>query len=422
MKEELLHHVWKTKRFDLDDLKTVDGEKISIKNFGLHNHNAGPDFLNARVQIGDKLWAGHIEIHINASDWKKHLHQNDEAYNNVILHVVFNDDKPIANEKGQSLPTLELKDRIPEKYLTDYATLTQSLTWVPCAQQLPKLDQSKWPFFLERVLIGRLMKKKERIDGLLQKTKNDWEEVLYRLILRYMGLKVNGSAFETLADQLPYAILKKQAESLEQKESILLGQAGILEPKDEYTTRLSELYRHQKNKFALTPMTGVEWKFSRLRPANFPSVRMAQVATLYHQTPKLFNAFLHSDTIKSIEDLLDVTASPYWDRHYLPGKESSAHRKKKIGKTTKQVLIINAIIPLIFAYAITLQDEKLKEKALDLFSALPSEKNNIISRWKEHRVIADSAAQSQALIELKTDYCDTYNCLNCQIGQQIIFS
>ncbi len=237
-----------------------------------------------------------------------------------------------------------------------------------------------------------------------------------------MGLKVNGAAFETLADNLPYAILKKQAESIEEKESILLGQAGILEAKDDYTTRLAERYRHQKNKFSLTPMTGVEWKFSRLRPANFPSVRMAQLATLYHQTPKLFNAFLHSDSVKAIEKILDVTASPYWDQHYLPGKESSATRKKKIGQTTKQVLIINAIIPLIFAYGITLQDEDLKEKALDLFSALPSEKNNIIRRWKEHGVTAKSAAQSQALIELKTDYCDKYNCLNCQIGQQIIFS
>jgi hypothetical protein len=422
MKEELLHHVWKTKRFDLDDLRTVDGEAISIKNFGLHNHNAGPDFLDARVQIDNKLWAGHIEIHINASDWKKHLHHHDEAYNNVILHVVYNNDKPIANENGQQLPTLELKERIPEKYLSDYRRLTQSLNWVPCAQQLPRLDQKKWPFFFERVLVSRLMKKKERIDALLQKTKNDWEEVLYRLLLRYMGLKVNGAAFETLADHLPYALLKKQVESVEEKESILLGQAGILEAKDDYTTHLAALYKHQKNKFSLLPMTGVEWKFSRLRPANFPSVRMAQIATLYHATPKLFNAFIHSDSVTAIEKILDVTASPYWDQHYLPGKESAATRKKKIGQTTKQVLIINAVIPLIFAYGITLQDEALKEKALDLFSALPSEKNNILSRWKEHGVKAQSAAQSQALIELKTDYCDNYNCLNCQIGQQIIFS
>ena len=251
MKEELLHHVWKTKRFDLIDLKTVAGESITIKNFGIHNHNAGPDFLNARVLIGDKLWAGHIEIHINASDWKKHLHQNDEAYNNVILHVVYKDDKPIVNENGQAIPTLELKNRLPQKFITDYELLTQSLTWVPCAPHLAKLNQDKWPFFLERVLINRLMKKKERIDLLLQKTKNNWEEVLYRLLLRYMGLKVNGAAFESLADHLPYAILKKQTESLEQKESILLGQAGILEPKDAYTTRLAEMYRHQKTNTVL---------------------------------------------------------------------------------------------------------------------------------------------------------------------------
>jgi len=421
MREELLHHIWKTKRFDLYDLKTVAGESINVNYFGLHNDDAGPDFLDARIRIGKTLWAGHVEIHIKASDWTKHSHQKDEAYNNVILHVVYKNDQPIQNENGRHIPTLELIDRIPEKYLNDHHRLTQSLAWVPCANHLPQLDQAKWPFFLERVLVSRLMKKKARIDLLLQKTKNDWEEVLYRLLMQYMGLKINGATFETLADHLPYAILKKQGENLEEKESILLGQAGLLEAKDDYTTQLSQNYLHQKNKYGLIPMTGVEWKFSRLRPANFPTIRMAQLAALYHKTPKLFNAFLTATDLKQVEDTLSVQASSYWDSHYLPGKESKSPKPKNLGKTTKKVLIINAIIPLLFAYAVTLKDEPLKEKVIDLLSSVKAESNNIITRWKNHGVAADSATQSQALIELKNAFCDQYKCLNCQIGQQIIF-
>ena len=422
MREALLHMIWKTKRVSLHDLKTTEGVPVQIIHHGVHNHDAGPDFLDAKVQIGDTLWAGHVEIHVKSSDWHKHQHHHDPAYNNVILHVVHEDDKPIANEKGRSIPTITLEDRIPERYIRDHDILLQSLSWIPCAATLPTLNQDKWPFYLERLLVQRLEAKHDRIRDLLDKTTYDWEEVLYKLILRYMGLKVNGDAFEMLSDCLPYAILKKQAPQLIQLEALLLGQAGLLRDADEYTTRLLREYTHLKNKHTLHPMTGVEWKFSKLRPANFPTLRMAQVAALYHKTPQLFSALVEASDSSAMASLFKVQASAYWDQHFIPAKTSSTTKTKVIGATTIQVLLINVVAPLLFAYGTAKGEAALRIKATDLLSDLKAEKNGIINRWKEHGLHPDSAAQSQALLELKTHYCDKLRCLDCSIGQQIIFT
>lgn len=421
MKEELLHYVWKTKKLNLDNLTTTNGEPVCIQDFGFHNHNAGPDFMNGRVTIGTTQWAGHIEMHLKTSDWNQHHHQEDPAYNNVILHVVYENDKPIFNKNGQPLPTVVIKDRISVQYIRDYDRLISSLSWIPCANQIENLDQSKWPFFMERVLVNRLVKKEARIKETLTKTKNNWEEVLYKLIMRYFGLKVNGEAFETLSEVIPLATLKKQ-ESLLQKESTLLGQAGMLTAKDTYTQKLAKEYLHQKIKYNLTPMTGVEWKFARLRPANFPSLRIAQLAALYHQTPQLFNKVINAPSLTELQALLDTRPSTYWESHYIPGRPSETIKIKKIGAATKKILIINAFIPLIFAYGQTLQNEAVKNKALDFLSELKPEQNAILKQWKSLGLPIQSAADSQALIELKTAYCDAFQCLNCQIGQQIVFS
>lgn len=420
MKEDLLHHVWKTKNFDFDELLTTDNEKIQIHQFGTHNFNSGPDFLDARITIGDTLWAGHVEIHINSSDWNAHKHQNDNAYNNVILHVVYADDKPILNSNGQSIPTLVLKPRIKERYLNDYDKLTSSLTWVPCANHLEKINKDKIPFFLERLVVQRLSRKRNEIDTLLDLTKNNWEEVLYRLILKYLGLKVNGVAFDKLATIVPHSLLVKQ-ESILQKESLLFGQAGFINNQDEYFKNLSKEFQHQKAKYQLTPLTGVEWHFSRLRPANFPTIRIAQIAALVHKTPQLFNELINDLNIDKLKDIFDIEIDGYWNTHYIPGKES-AKRKKSIGNSTREILIINAIVPLVFSYSVKTDNEQLKNKALDLLNKIKPEKNKIIRAWNKLGLNADSASQSQALIELKNNNCDTYNCLNCQIGQQIIFA
>ena len=420
MKEALLHHLWKTKKFDLNDLKTTDGEELSISNFGIHNHDAGPDFLNGKIKVGDTTWNGHIEIHIKASDWNNHKHQNDPAYNSVILHVVYQNDKPITNKNGQPIPTLELRGKFPKNYVDNYEQLTAALSWIPCEKQLATIDKSGLPFFLERILINRLVRKQERIQALLDLTKNDWEEVLYRMLMRYFGLKVNGEAFERLAEAAPLSLVKKQGLSVIQKESLLFGQAGLLQQQDEHFAELEKEYKHQRTKYKLIPMTGVEWKFSKLRPPNFPTIRIAQIAALYHATPQLFSAIVSEPTIKNINELLNVSASAYWDTHYLPTKVSSK-KTKRLGQTSKDVLMINVVVPLLFTYASQLSNESLKERALTLLTEVKAENNNIIRRWKEMDIKPDSAAQSQALIELKNEYCSKYDCLNCQLGQQILF-
>jgi len=421
MKEELLHQVWKTKRFDLQKLITEDGEKLVIHHFGLHNSNAGPDFLDARITIGTTLWAGHVEMHLKASDWNRHGHQTDPSYGNVILHVVYENDKPILTSKQQTIPTLVLKNRISESYIRNYNALVGGLTWIPCAEQLKALEYAGLPFFLERVLVDRLESKTSRIKKLLEESTNNWEAVLFKMIMRYMGLKVNGAAFETLAAGLDFDVFKKQ-ETLELKESILLGQAGLLNANDDYTATLASKYAHQKNKYKLMPMSGVEWKFSRLRPANFPTLRLAQIAALYDKTIKLFNSIIHAENAQALKALLQVKASSYWDMHYIPGKQSTVSKVKKIGETTQQVVLINAFIPLIFAYGRAVDDERIRNRALDLLGEVKVEKNAIVKGWRALGIKADSAAHSQALIELKTNYCSAFQCLNCQIGQQIIFN
>ena len=358
-------------------------------------------------------------MHLHASAWNQHKHQNNPAYNNVILHVVYTDDKTIHNENGQTIPTIILKDRIEPKLITNYENLIAGLNWIPCANQIEKVDQSKVPFFLERLVTKRLLRKQAQIKVLLDNSKNDWEEVLYRLLLKYLGLKVNNEAFASLAEIAPYSLLKKQ-NSLMQKESLLLGQAGMLRGKEDYIIGLQKEYKHQKAKFDLKPMSGVEWKFSKLRPANFPSLRLAQLAAIYDKTPKFFSTIISNPQLETLTELLSVSASSYWDTHYLTNKVSPK-KKKAIGKTTQHILIINVIVPLIFAYADLIADDVLKEKAIDLLYGLPTEKNKIITQWKKHNIKVASAAQSQALLELKSDYCDKQKCLDCQIGQLILF-
>ena len=423
MKEDLIHLVWKLKKLDFNNLTTTDGESIEIKKFGFHNQNAGPDFLNGEIIIGNTLWVGHIEMHINSSDWNKHKHQNDRAYNNVILHVVYNnDDVKVTNQSGQRIPTLVLKGRVSQKTIANYEKLSENLDWVPCANSIHKVDDIRKSIFLEKVLIERLQDKCARINNILDHTQNDWEGSLYRLLLKYFGLKINGSAFEQLSHVTPYNYVRKLSDKSIALEALLLGQAGLLsDKKDDYIDNLYTEYNHYKNKYSLIPMTGVEWRFSRLRPANFPPVRIAQIAQLYHRSPQLFNDILNLKTVKDIYALLDVTASEYWDTHYLPGKPSES-KPKKIGQLTKELIIINVIVPLLFSYGQRIDNNLYKDKAILLLENVKAENNSIIREWKTLGMNAKSGYDSQALLQLKNEYCNNFNCLNCHIGQTILFS
>lgn len=419
MREAILHHIWKTGRFDHQNLKTTTGIPVSIINKGFHNHDAGPDFMNAKIKIDSTLWAGHVEMHIKASDWIKHKHQNDKAYNNVILHVVMDADKDIQNQQGQSIPTLALRTHIEESHLEKHDQLLSSLSWIPCERLFDTEAKTKLPLFKESLLIKRLYRKYSDIRSLLDQTSQNWEEVLYRMVLRYMGMKVNGEAFIMLSEKMPLKLILK-CESVFEKESILFGQAGLLNGRDEYFQKLSKEYIHLKSKYGLTPMTGVEWKFARLRPANFPTIRISQIASLYQAHPSLFNDTIHAEDIKEIRARLDLFASQYWDTHYLPEKVST-FRQKKIGKAMQDSLLINVFIPLIYAYGEFTQNELFRERAVSFLELVKAENNSIIRRWKELEIKSKSAADSQALIELKTNLCDAHKCLDCQIGQHIIF-
>ena len=422
MKEDLIHLVWKLKKLDFNNLTTTDGVSLQIKKFGFHNKNAGPDFLNGEIIIGDTTWVGHIEMHINASDWTKHKHQHDKAYNNVILHVVYNDDEKIVNQSGQHIPTLVLNGRISQQTLDNYGKLSQNLDWVPCAKSIHKVDEIKKSIFLEKVLIERLQDKCNRINTILSHTQNDWEGSLYRLLLKYFGLKINGNAFEQLAHVTPYNYIKKLSDKSAALEALLMGQAGLLNGEsDDYIKQLRIDYNHYKTKFDLIPMTGVEWRFSKLRPANFPPIRIAQIAQLYNKSPQLFNEILNVATVKDIYTLLDVTASDYWSTHYLPGKLSES-KPKKMGQLTKELIIINVVVPLLFSYGQKIGNNLYKDKAISLLENVKTENNSIIREWKKLGMKASSASDSQSLLQLKNEYCSNFNCLNCQIGQTILFS
>lgn len=420
-KEDLLHLIWRLRKFDFLDLKTIGGVPINIIEFGQYNYNSGPDFLNAKIKIGNTLWLGHVEIHINSSDWNAHKHQHDDAFNNVILHVVYKHNKDIKNKNGYPLPTLELQSRFSIDIIENYESLKSSANSIPCASLCNSFKEEKYQFFLERLVVERVERKTRHLDKILKSNMMDWEDLLYKMLMKYFGLKVNADAFEHLAHIAPYKITKQLHHYLFQLEAFLFGQAGMLEQtQDDFQKKLSKEYQHLKNKYSLLHMPQVEWRFSRMRPANFPTVRLAQITAVYCHTPALFQEIINSKSIKDIKTLLTKAPSSYWNNHYVFGKTSS-YKVKKIGETTINSIIINVIIPIIFKYGTILNNEALKEKALDYLYALTSENNKIIRMWHKLGFKSKNAAQSQALIELKSSYCDQYRCLNCNIGQSLLF-
>lgn len=420
MKEEFLHSLWKLKKIDLNHLTTTSGESLALQNFGTHNFNSGPDFLNGRIKIGDTIWIGHIEIHINSSDWIKHNHQHDKAYDNVILHVVYNHDKEILNSSGHPIPTLELKSRVDHKLLKSYDSLISSLSWIPCNHQIQAVNPDRIQLFLERVYVSRLERKMGNIKQVLQSNKNDWEQTLFHFTLKYFGLKVNGEAFEMLAQRLPHKLILKYAHDQTKLEALLLGQAGLLNGNDIFSKELNSIYSFLKEKHKLIPMSGVEWRFSRMRPANFPTIRLAQIAALYHKSPQLFAELTKVKALKDLKSIYSITPSENWSQIYIPGRKSK-RIIKKLGTSTIELIVINVLAPILYSYAIQKDDAFLKEKVLNLVASIKSESNKIIRAWKELGIDSKNAIKSQGLIELKTQYCDQYRCLKCSIGHELLF-
>ena len=421
IKEDFLHYVWRLKRFKITPLKTTQNEAIQIINVGELNTHAGPDFTNARIKIGDTLWAGNVEIHIKSSEWIRHQHQQDKAYDNVILHVVMEEDQVIHRKNGERIPCLELMNLIPPKLSKQYLKLLKSEHWIPCQYQFPTVSTIIKHMWLDRLMVERLAYKIEAIVRSLESNKYDWESSFYELLAKNFGATVNQTPFELMAKSIPLSILGKHKNNLMQLEALLFGQAGMLEEAfhEEYPQKLQREYQFLQKKYQLQPILGESWKLLRMRPANFPTIRIAQLAYLLFQSTHLFSKILAAQNVKELENMFDIKVSPYWHNHYVFDKVSTK-RKKTLGKSTIHLLIINTIAPFLFAYGKRKAEDKYIDKALRLLEELPPEKNSQIRAWQKLGIQPESAYQTQALLQLKKKYCDPHRCLHCAIGNTIM--
>lgn len=419
--EDFLHYIWNFKLFNTKELNTVQNEPITILKSGQHNTDAGPDFFNAQIKIGETIWAGNVEIHINSSDWLKHQHQKDNAYNNVVLHVVYHYDVDIRNATGNHIPTIELKNLIDTKLISNYKQLIGSKNWIACSNQIKQVDQFVLQNWLERLIFERLERKSIEINQTLLLNKNDWEETFYQTLFKYFGLKVNSQPFLLLAKNTPLKIIDKH-KNLLSIETLLFGQAGFLnnDVDDEYYLKLKKEYQFLSAKFNLKPLDASLWKFLRLRPANFPTLRISQLANLVAQEPRLFSKVLEINSVQEFQKLFSVTASSYWNSHYQFGNTQKINTIKRTGKIMTDGLIVNVVVSILFVYASSIQNDELKNKAIRFLEQLNTEKNTIILNFEKLGVKSKNALQSQALIELKTNYCSHKKCLNCSIGNHLL--
>ncbi len=421
--EDFLHYVWKFRLFDRTDLQTDDNEALEIFSTGIHNTDSGPDFHNARVKIGETLWAGNVEVHLSASDWQKHGHTTDDAYNNVILHVVFNNDFPLILTNGRSVPTLQLKNRIPaELYSRYHQMIYGNQTVIPCEANIGGIDGLIMHNWLTRVLVERLEKKSATVLNTLTLNRGDWEETFYQVLAANFGFKTNALPFELLAKSLPQITLAKNKNNPLQIEALIFGQAGFLEGdlKDEYPVKLKNEYTYLRKKYSLTPIENHLWKFMRLRPQNFPTVRLAQFAALIVNSNHLFSKIIEIKDIDALRNLFaSIKTNEYWDDHFrfdVPSKSSP----KTMGASSVDILLINTIALFLFSYGKHNQQQYYISRGLKLLENLPAEKNNITTDFINLGVKITNAFESQAIIELKNNYCNYKKCLHCGVGNKIL--
>lgn len=419
MQEDFLHYVWQHKKFDLESLKTTDNQFIVIKSVGYPNENSGPDFFNAQININNQLWAGNVEIHIKSSDWYLHNHETDRAYDNVILHVVWEHNTEIFRVDNSVIPTLELKSIINPVVLKNYERLRIIQNqWIPCEKDFNLIKGFHMNNWLERLYLERLEQKFTPIFRLLKNTHYDWEAVMFWQLARAFGLKINSDAFWNMAKSFPYSVFRKIQHSLLDLEALLFGQSGLLieDETSGYFVDLKNNYLFLKNKYNLQ-QSPVTIQFFRLRPANFPTIRLAQLAQLYHQKKTIFNTLMQLTNYTDLHSFFNTGTSSFWDTHYTFGK-SSKKRPKRVSKSFIDLLIINAVIPMKFAYnkAHGLSQDKL----LTVLRSMPSEKNSTIKKFQSLNPISKSAFESQALLQLKANYCDQMRCMHCAVGSELL--
>jgi hypothetical protein len=397
-----------------------DNQTIEIIHTGQPNTDAGPDFIDARIKIGDTLWAGNVEIHVQASDWENHNHDRNPAFDNVILHLVNNYDKDIYTSKGRKVPAISLK--FNETIWENYQELIANQSWIPCAGSVKKADPFTVQTWLQALGIERLKDKTGEMNEHLDKTLSDWEEVFFRQLAHAFGFHVNASPFDLLARNTPYKIIKKHCDSLQTIEALLFGQAGFLLNNysgDIYYNNLKETYDFLRNKYNLKPIDVYLWKFLRLRPGNFPTIRIAQLAGLLNKNQSLLTNLLKTETLKELQALLNCKTSAYWETHYIFSKTAN-HKIKQLGQLSANSIIINTIIPFYFAYGELTSKAGLKIRALEFLEKIPAEKNATVKNWEELGIFITNAFESQALIQLTNRYCSKKRCIECRIGMKII--
>jgi hypothetical protein len=425
MKEEFLHYLWKYSLYDKEKLSDAEGNRISVIHPGIYNRDSGPDFFNARISIGGTVWAGNVEIHTAASHFDLHGHQNDPAYNNVILHIVAENDRKVYNNKGEEVLTSTIKFD-PGLY-DRYESLVNNPYIIACQDELNRADYILVHLWLNSLAVERLEKKSGAILKIFAETGNDWEETFYRMLCRYFGFRVNSEPFEMLANVLPFRIIRKHADNLFQIEALLFGASGMLDEglfrealADEYYKNLLREYKILSSKYSIQAIHGWLWKFSRLRPANFPTVRISQLAHMLSVAGGLFSRVLEAEEIEKLKDLFEVPASDYWNDHFVFGGKKSRNVIKKTGSQATDILIINAVIPVIFIYGRSRDRQDFCDRAFYLLENTEAEENIITNEWKAAGINAESAFYSQALIQLRNEYCKKRRCLDCRIGDTLI--
>lgn len=420
MNEEFLHYLWTYSIFK-PNLITTRGEVLNIISTGTRNTDSGPDFFNALLKIGKTQWAGNVEIHINSSDWFKHNHQNNPAYDNIILHVVFNDDKQLYRKNSELIPTLELKNKFNNNILDRYKDFQNSRDSIPCHKLLRNVkyfDKISW---FDSLMAERLEKKSKEILKLLEYSKNDFSQVFYLHLSRAMGYTANAESMEMLATSLPIKLLLKHKDNLMQIEALLFGQSGLLSDthKDRYPIELRKEYHFLKRKYRLAPMENSLWRFMRMRPASFPTIRISQFANMIYSSSGLLNKIFESEKLQDVISLLSSSASSYWNNHYrfdaiAPGK------KKKLGLSSINIILINTIIPVMFLYGKMKSNFQLQERGLNWLGEIRAESNSVTRKFLSLGLNAENAMQSQAMLQLKNNYCLNKKCLDCRFGHILL--
>jgi len=420
MKEDFLHYLWKFKKFDGLNLKSVQGEEITIIKTGDYLELAGPDFFNAHIEIGNQKWAGNVEIHLKSSDWYLHNHEKDAAYKNVILHVVWENDTAIFREDNTEIPVLVLKDYVSKEIIDNYNALVSPKTWISCERQLKEIDRFVFKNWQERLFFERLERKSKFIDQLLEETNQDWEAVLFCLLAKNFGLNTNGNSFLQIAKAIPFSVIRKESFEVENLEALLFGTSGLLETEKEdvHYKDLKFRYFYLLHKYQIEKIYADPLQFFKLRPDNFPTIRLSQLASLYHRHQNLFSKIIDLKSIGEVYRLLNISASSYWQNHYQFDKESP-NKSKMLSKPFIDLVVINTIIPLQFAYSI-IRGESIAEDLIDFINEVDSEKNAIIDKFNSFGIKSQSAFESQALLELKNEYCERKACLKCAIGLELL--